>query len=203
MMLSLVDPDIGERIAAGLSEAEAKTLLAGLPIEIRAALRSEMLDPAVLAASLLAAHMIIFWLSQDSNVTPPVCLPAFVAAAIANSPPMATGLAAFRLCKGLYIIPLLFAFTPLLSGDWTEMLLVFVPATIGLHALSAAMAGILERRINFLGRIVAAAFGVVLLWPLAIAIKAAVAAAYLSWLAYDWRQRRMGTTLPFERTEQV
>ena len=38
----------------------------------------------VIVAGLLAAHLIIFWLSQDSSVTPPVCLTAFAAAAIAG-----------------------------------------------------------------------------------------------------------------------
>jgi TRAP-type uncharacterized transport system fused permease subunit len=65
------------------------------------------------AMYLLSAHLIIFWLSQDSNLTPPVCLAAFAAAAIAKTPPMETGLVSWKIGKGLYIIPLLFAFTPL------------------------------------------------------------------------------------------
>jgi len=203
IMLSLVDPNIGERIAAGLSEAEARDILAGLPVEIRAALRPEILDPSVMAASLLAAHMIIFWVSQDSNVTPPVCLPAFVAAAIAKSPPMATGFAAFRLCKALYIIPLLFAFTPLLSGDWTERIMVFIPATVGLHALSAAMTGVLERRIGLSGRLVAAGFGILLLWPLALTLKAGAMIAYLAWFVFDWRKRRAETMPTASGSPQV
>ncbi len=193
MMLSLVDPGIGERLAAGLTEAEAHALLADMPVELRAALRPELLDRELMTASLLAAHMIIFWVSQDSNVTPPVCLPAFVAAAIAKSPPMATGFAAFRLCKGLYIIPLLFAFTPLLSGDWVQMFAVFVPAMLGLHALSAAMSGVLERQLELIGRAIAAGFGVALLWPLGIFVHAALGVVYLAWAGYDWRQRRAAT----------
>ncbi|WP_161471007.1 TRAP transporter permease [Tropicimonas marinistellae] len=196
MMLTLVDPEIGTKIAAGLGPAEARELLASLPVELRAALRPEMLDQEVILASLLAAHMIIFWVSQDSNVTPPVCLPAFVAAAIAHSPPMATGFAAFRLCKALYIIPLLFAFTPILSGDWGEMLTVFVPAVFGLHALSAAMMGMLERPLGPFGRLVAVGFGVVLLWPLAAILKLPVLLAYVVWVGQDWRLRRASTGLP-------
>ncbi|SNR54332.1 TRAP transporter permease [Puniceibacterium sediminis] len=191
MMLSLVDPGIAERLAAGLSEVEAYRLLAEMPVELRAALRPEILSTEVMTASLLAAHMIIFWVSQDSNVTPPVCLPAFVAAAIAKSPPMATGFAAFRLCKALYIIPLLFAFTPLLSGDWAQMLMVFVPAMFGLHALSAAMSGMLETRLGVIGRFAAAGFGALLLWPIAPGIKAAALLVYVVWVAFDWRQRRV------------
>lgn len=190
MMLSLADPGIGAKIAAGLGAEEARALLAGLPIEIRAALRPQLLDQEVIMASLLSAHMIIFWVSQDSNVTPPVCLPAFVAAAIAKAPPMATGLEAFRLCKGLYIVPLLFAFTPILSGDWGQMFAVFIPALVGIHALSGAMAGVIETRIGPLGRLVAAAVGAGLLWPIALGLKLPLGAAYLAYVAYDWRRRR-------------
>lgn len=190
MMLSLVDPTIGDKIAAGLSVAEAKTLLASLPVDLRAALRPQLLDQQVIMSSLLAAHMIIFWVSQDSNVTPPVCLPAFVAAAIAKSPPMATGFAAFKLCKALYIVPLLFAFTPLLSGNWDEMLAVFIPALVGLHALSAGMSGVMETRLGPIGRGIAVLAGGVLLWPLALGVKLAVGIGYLAWFVINYRQRR-------------
>ncbi|WP_372972760.1 hypothetical protein [Marinobacter sp.] len=63
------------------------------------------LSPHALTMALVAAHMIIFWLSQDSNVTPPVCLTAFAAAAITGTPAMRTGLTAWKIAKGLYIVP--------------------------------------------------------------------------------------------------
>ena len=40
-------------------------------------IRQEMIEPELLTGMLLSAHLIIFWLSQDSNVTPPVCLASF------------------------------------------------------------------------------------------------------------------------------
>ena len=54
----------------------------------------------------LAAHLVVFWFSQDSNVTPPVCLAAYAAAGVAGSDPMKTGLHAWKYAKGLYLIPL-------------------------------------------------------------------------------------------------
>ena len=60
---------------------------AGLLVPLR--YRGETLG-ALVAGMLLSAHLIIFWLSQDSNVTPPVCLAAFAAAGIAGTRPMAT-----------------------------------------------------------------------------------------------------------------
>jgi TRAP-type uncharacterized transport system fused permease subunit len=57
-----------------------------------------------LGVGLLAAHLIIFWFSQDANVTPPVCLAAFAGAGIAGADPMRTGWEALKFAKGLYII---------------------------------------------------------------------------------------------------
>jgi TRAP transporter 4TM/12TM fusion protein len=61
---------------------------------------------------LIAAHMIVYWFSQDSNITPPVCVAAYAGAAIAGSDPWKTGWTAFKYAKLLYVMPLLFAFTP-------------------------------------------------------------------------------------------
>lgn len=85
---------------------------------------------------LLAAHLIIFWLSQDSNLTPPVCLAAFAAAGIAGTSPMRTGFESWKLGKGLYIVPLLFAFTPLVTGDWYQRFEVFVFGVFGMVAFA-------------------------------------------------------------------
>ena len=49
--------------------------------------------PALMQLGLnpLVAHMIIFWFSQDSQVTPPVCVTAYTAAAVARSDPSKPG----------------------------------------------------------------------------------------------------------------
>ena len=85
---------------------------------------------------LLSAHLIILWLSQDSNLTPPVCLAAFAAAGIAGTPPMRTGFMSWKLGKGLYIVPLLFAYSPLITGTWMDKIEVFAFALVGLVAFA-------------------------------------------------------------------
>ena len=45
--------------------------------------------------ALLASHMIVYWFSQDSNITPPVCVAAYAGAAIAGSDPWKTGWTSF------------------------------------------------------------------------------------------------------------
>ncbi|MEM9725985.1 MAG: TRAP transporter fused permease subunit, partial [Pseudomonadota bacterium] len=166
--------------AAPPSAAEAETLVAGLPFELRSALREQALPVATLTAALLSAHMIVFWLSQDSNVTPPVCLAAFTAATIAGSPPMRTGLMSWKIAKGLYVAPILFAYTPLLSGDWAAALQVTLFALVGLYALAAALQGWFEHPAPLPLRVGAAAAGVACLWPEALALNLLGAAATLA-----------------------
>jgi len=82
----------------------------GLPVTASYIMLAVLAAPALreLGVSLLAAHMIIFWYSQDANVTPPICLAAYSASGIAGSKPMQTGFEAWKLAKGLYIICLLY-----------------------------------------------------------------------------------------------
>jgi TRAP-type uncharacterized transport system fused permease subunit len=106
---------------------------------------------------LLAAHLIIFWLSQDSNLTPPVCLAAFAAAGIAGTSPMRTGLESWKLGKGLYIVPLLFAFSPLITGDWIDRFEVFSFGIIGITAFAIFVEGFWDYKLPLLQR---ALFGI-------------------------------------------
>jgi TRAP-type uncharacterized transport system fused permease subunit len=107
----------------------------GLPVTMSYILVSTLAAPALadLGTSLLAAHLIIFWFSQDATITPPLCTTAFVCANIAGSPPMRTGWEAMHVAKALYIVPLLFVYSGILSGNWAEM--VF-DAAVGLAALA-------------------------------------------------------------------
>jgi TRAP-type uncharacterized transport system fused permease subunit len=164
-VLMLAAPDKVAALGQPMSLAAAEALVAVIPAEMTRTVIDQALSPAYLTAALLSAHMIIFWLSQDSNVTPPVCLAAFAAAAIAKTPPMLTGFTAWKLAKGLYIVPLLFAYTPFLVGDPMQSLTIFVFGTIGLYCLSGAWAGFLEGPLPLWVRPILAGIGALLLWP--------------------------------------
>ncbi|MBL4785271.1 MAG: TRAP transporter fused permease subunit [Cohaesibacteraceae bacterium] len=75
--------------------------------------------------SVLAAHLVIFWFAQDSTITPPICMTAFVGARIAEAPPMRTGWECVKIAKALYIIPFMFAFSSLLDDSWGEVIFDF------------------------------------------------------------------------------
>ncbi len=187
----LARPGIETMLGTPMPAAEAQAVVAAMTPELQRAAAEALLEPAVLVGSLLAAHMIIFWLSQDSNVTPPVALAAFTAAGIAGDKPMATGLTAWKLAKGLYIIPLLFAYTPLVSGSWHEALAVAVVALAGLYALAGVFEGWLEGPLKTRLRALIGLLALVLLVPHGWWAADLLAMALLVVMA--WHSRRLST----------
>ncbi|MGB7432378.1 MAG: TRAP transporter fused permease subunit, partial [Ahrensia sp.] len=165
-MFMLVDSPYAAKVATGMLREEAVALMAAMPFELAITVRPLLVDPALQAGFLLTAHLIIFWLSQDSNVTPPVCLAAFTAAGIAGSKPMATGFESWKIAKGLYIVPLMFAYTPLITGTVPEMMQLGFFALFGIYATNVLIQRYAEGPLNPLlyGLIIAGAIGAY--WPL-------------------------------------
>lgn len=91
----------------------------------------------------LPVHFFILYLSVMSGVTPPVAIPAYVAAGIANAPPMKVALTAARMAFPLFILPFFFVYAPELLGGGTAGQIgeSFVTAAIGCVAIAAAFEG--------------------------------------------------------------
>ncbi|MBO9493773.1 hypothetical protein J7438_06700 [Thalassotalea sp. G20_0] len=83
-----------------------------------------------------------FWLSQTSNVTPPIALAAFAGAGVANAKPMKASVEAFKLAAGLFVIPMMMAYTGLINTS--ADLLGLVIATLQTTAIIVAMAMTIE-----------------------------------------------------------
>ena len=166
LLSALQTQDIPSNVAAtiGLFGGDPVVALQEMPLEMKQLIRQEMIDPEMLTGMLLSAHLIIFWLSQDSNVTPPVCLASFAAAGIAGTPPMATGFTSWMVAKGLYLVPVLFAYSPLISGSWSERIEVFLWSSMGLYALAGILQWHLERKINLQIAVLLLLSAVLLMW---------------------------------------
>ncbi|MZI92082.1 TRAP transporter fused permease subunit [Vibrio sp. CAIM 722] len=120
----------------------------GLPVTAAYIVLSIMAVPALMKfdVGLLAAHMIVFWLSQTSNVTPPIALAAFAGAGIANASPMKSAVQAFKLAQGFFLIPAMMAFSGLIFiGD--ESIWHFLVSIIATITLFVAFAGGIEGRL--------------------------------------------------------
>ncbi|MCJ7829953.1 MAG: TRAP transporter permease [Desulfobacterales bacterium] len=140
----------------------------GLPVTASYIVLAVLAAPAMtmLGSSLLAAHMLIFWYSQDANVTPPVCLAAYSAAGIAGSKSLETGLEAWKLAKGLYIIPLLFVYTPILfEGPLHLVIETIITAMFGLLSFAVVFEGFFLRHLTLLERAIFLLLSFLLLYP--------------------------------------
>ncbi|AGF79803.1 TRAP transporter, 4TM/12TM fusion protein [Desulfocapsa sulfexigens DSM 10523] len=95
----------------------------GVPVTAAYLITAVVAVPALthLGVNELAAHMIVYWLSQDSNITPPVCIAAFAGATIAKANMWKTAFSAFKFAKFLYLGPFLFGFVPGFSLDGSSM----------------------------------------------------------------------------------
>ncbi|MGB5465760.1 MAG: TRAP transporter fused permease subunit [Sedimenticolaceae bacterium] len=187
-MVMLAAPDKLALLGQNMSSEEARGILdalRGIDPSLVTGLYEQMLNPTLVLGILLSAHMIIFWLSQDSNVTPPVCLTAFAAAAIAGTNQIRTGFTAWKLAKGLYIMPVLFAYTPFLYGDWTIALEIFFFTLVGLYAFAAAFQGHLETDHGVVMRIILAILALCLLYPGEPILHWAGLAAFSAFFAWD------------------
>lgn len=143
-----------------------------------------------LGVPLMAAHLAVFWFSQSSNVTPPVCMAAFAGASIAQASPYRTGFTAMRFSAYLYLMPFMFVYTPLLmpEGFNTEVLLTWIVLFAACLPFAAGATGYLFGKLAGYQRLVLLAVTGCLIFPsmllsaIAVAGFAAVAVPqYLSW----------------------
>lgn len=140
----------------------------GLPVTASYIMLAILAGPALtqLGIPLIAAHMIIFWYSQDANVTPPICLAAYSAAGVAGADPMKTGFKAWRLAKGLYLIPILFAYTPILfTGSRMEAIGTAFLGLMGLFAFTVTVEGFFLRKNRYFETILWGISALTLLLP--------------------------------------
>ena len=94
---------------------------------------------------LIAAHMFVFFFGILADDTPPVGLAAYAASAIADSPPIKTGVQGFMYDIRTAIIPFMFIFNHdlILDGitSWTFGIFIFIVATFGAMMFASAMQG--------------------------------------------------------------
>ena len=135
--------------------------------------------------SLIAAHMVVYWFSQDSNITPPVCVAAYAGAAIAGANPWKTGWTSFKYAKMLYVMPMMFVFVPesLLIGDPLDIGRVMLGTLLGTIGFCAATQGYFHGTLGLWGRLLFLGLAILCFvgywWSMALAIVVAIGASFL------------------------
>ncbi len=117
----------------------------GVPVTAAYLITAVVAVPALthLGVNPIAAHMIVYWLSQDSNITPPVCIAAFAGATIAKANMWRTAFSAFKFAKFLYLAPFIFGYVPAFSldGSPTDIAIVFALVLVGTYLFSWLLSG--------------------------------------------------------------
>lgn len=160
----------------------------GLPVTAAYIVLIILVGPALTSEfgiPLLVAHLVVFWYSQDSNVTPPVALAGFAGAAVAGSRPMETSIQAWKYAKGLYLIPLFMVFNDaiILGGPLPLVLWNGLIAIVALVAFAAVLEGFLWAPLPAWQRLALLPGIVAVYWPsLAVEAGGFVLIVVLLWL---------------------
>ena len=124
----------------------------GVPVTAAYLITAVVAVPALihLGVNEIAAHMIVYWLSQDSNITPPVCIAAFAGATIAKANMWKTAFSSFKFAKFLYLGPILFGYVPgfSLDGSAWDIVKAFVLIFFGTYAYSWILSGIWMKKLK-------------------------------------------------------
>jgi TRAP transporter 4TM/12TM fusion protein len=151
-----------------------------------------------LGVDLLAAHLFVFYYAVLADVTPPVAVTAFAGAQIAGANPMTTGWHASRIAIGGFLAPFLFVYQPalLMRGPWSEILVSFVSAAIGISALCAAVTGHMFRPLGWSKRIGLIAISLAAISP-HLTVSVATSVVLLAFGVWDaWASRALAAARP-------
>ncbi|MFO7910042.1 TRAP transporter permease [Vreelandella aquamarina] len=129
----------------------------GLPTTANYIVVSALLAPVIiqlgqqngLIVPLIAVHLFVFYFGIMADVTPPVGLASFAAAAVSGGDPIRTGFQAFYYSLRTAALPFLFIFnTDLLLIDvtWLQGIMIFIISTIAMLIFAAATQGFMITR---------------------------------------------------------
>ena len=147
----------------------------GLPTTAKYIVLATMAVPAItkLGVNLMSAHLFILYFGVVADVTPPVALAAYAGAGIAGANSMKTGIQAFKLAIGAFIIPYIFVINPhLIMVDSVAGTTVnWLPITAAIPTIITALIG----TICLAGTVESYLFGNLRIWQRVILLGAAFA----------------------------
>jgi TRAP transporter 4TM/12TM fusion protein len=142
----------------------------GSPTTANYVITATIAAPAIILLGIpdLSAHLFVFYFGIVADITPPVALAAFAAAAISGGEPFRTGIESSKLAISAFIIPYMFVLSPellMIDTTWTYLLWVVFTALIGMIAISAGVIGYWMRKVHWIERIFAILAGLCLIYP--------------------------------------
>ncbi len=136
MFVAILSLILGMGLPTTANYIVVSSLMVGVVVELGA--QSGLVVP------LIAVHLFVFYFGIMADVTPPVGLASFAAAAVSGGDAIRTGFTAFFYSLRTVALPFVFIFnTDLLLIDvtLTQGIIVFIVATIGILVFTAATMG--------------------------------------------------------------
>ncbi len=136
IMVGLLSLILGMGLPTTANYIVVSSLMAGVVVELGA--QSGLIVP------LIAVHLFVFYFGIMADVTPPVGLASFAAAAVSGGDAIKTGFVAFFYSLRTVALPFVFIFnTDLLLIDvgWAQGILVFTSASIAILVFTAGTMG--------------------------------------------------------------
>jgi TRAP transporter 4TM/12TM fusion protein len=136
ILVAIISLILGMGLPTTANYIVVSSLMAGVVVELGAA--NGLIVP------LIAVHMFVFYFGIMADVTPPVGLASFAAAAVSGGDPIKTGFTAFFYSLRTVMLPFLFIFnTDLLLIDVgvVDGIAVFIVATVGMLIFAAGTQG--------------------------------------------------------------
>jgi len=134
LLIAAISLVLGMGIPTTANYILVATLMAPVVIELGA--------QAGLAIPLIAVHLFVFYFGIMADITPPVGLAAFAAAAISREDPIATGFQGALYSLRTAILPFVFIFNPAILligiGSWWAFAGVIITSLIAILLFSAA-----------------------------------------------------------------
>ena len=167
--MGLMMTDFVELVSAGnvlvmllLTAAVCLIIGAGVPTTANYILVATLIAPVIvelgsrsgLVIPLIAVHLFVFYFGIMADVTPPVGLASYAAAAISGDNPTATGLQATWYSFRTAVLPFAFIFNPQLLligvGSWWQLAIVCASATLASLLFAAGTMGWFRIRCTWL-----------------------------------------------------
>ena len=134
VLIALISLILGMGIPTTANYILVATLMAPVVVELGA--------QAGLAIPLIAVHLFVFYFGIMADITPPVGLAAFAAAAISKEDPIATGFQGSVYSLRTAILPFVFVFNPELLlidiGGWAHLVWVIFVSSAAILVFAAA-----------------------------------------------------------------
>jgi TRAP-type uncharacterized transport system fused permease subunit len=166
----------------------------GLPTTANFIVTSTMAAPALIQLDIppMAAYMFVLYFGIAADLTPPVALAAYAGAGIARADPMRTGITATKLALAGFLVPYIYAYSPILVlvdfDPWIFSQAV-VTALLGVFLLGMATIGYFKAPLHPVLRLAALAGSLGLMIPGWVSDAGGLAILVLIWFLQNAKEK--------------